>query len=168
MKQLRRSLTLLICPVFLFVGLSRGQLTLATLKGNISDASRGSVSNAEVSLKSDATGDLRLGTTDNSGAFVISGVNSGNYILKVSAPGFRSIEQHDFILNVGKTTEINLKLEVGTVQTDVQVVDSAGKVAVNTEARLSDTFTKSEMSLLPLSRDIYALPKLSAGATSAD
>lgn len=166
MKQLRRSLTLLICPVFLFVGLSRGQLTLATLKGNISDASRGSVSNAEVSLKSDATGDLRLGTTDNSGAFVISGVNPGNYILKVSAPGFRSIEQHDFILNVGKTTEINLKLEVGTVQTDVQVVDSAGKVAVNTEARLSDTFTKSEMSLLPLSRDIYALPKLSAGATS--
>lgn len=151
---------------FLFSVAAYGQLTQATLKGTISDISDSVVTASEITARNDGTGEARSVKSDASGNFVMSGMNPGAYTLKVNATGFRQMEQRNLILNVGRTTEINVKLEVASLQTDVQVIETAAKVAVSTEARLSDTFTKAEMSLLPLSRDIYALPKLSAGATA--
>lgn len=162
----RRLPFLLMSCLLLSVVTCYGQLTQATLKGLVNDASQGTVAASEITLVNDSTGESRSTMSDGSGAFVMAGMAPGTYTLKVAAQGFRAVEQRELLLNVGKTTEVNIKLEVATVQTDVQVVDSAAKVAVNTEARLSDSFSKAEMSLLPLSRDIYALPKLSAGATS--
>ena len=157
---------LLISGLLLLVAACYGQLTQATLKGTVNDATQGTIADSELTVQNDSTGEVRSAKSDSTGVFVMAGMSPGTYTLRVGAPGFRTVEQHGLTLNVGKTTEIIVKLEVASVQTDVQVVDSAAKVAVTTEARLSDTFTKTEMSSLPISRDIYLLPKLSAGATS--
>ena len=150
----------------LFAGSSIGQLTQATLRGGVIDSSDSAVSAAEITLHNDATGELRASKSDASGAFVMAGMAPGTYTLKVKAPGFRNLERQELTLNTGRTTEISIKLEIESLQTDVQVTESAAKIPVSTEARLSDSFTRTEMSTLPLSRDIYLLPKLSAGATS--
>ena len=165
-KQLSRYACTFIGCFTLFAVTACAQLTQATLKGTVNDPSQGTVAESEISVQDNSTGEIRSTKSDASGVFVMAGMSPGTYTLKVTATGFRSMEQHDLLLNVGKTTEVIIKLEVASIQTDVQVVESAVKVAVTTEARLSDTFTKSEMSTLPLSRDIYVLPKLSAGATS--
>ena len=146
--------------------LFRSQLTQSTLKGAVTDPSGSAIGASQIALKNDSTGETRSTQTDNSGAFVMTALNPGNYTLTVSATGFGTKEQRELVLNVGRITEVNVKLEVATQQTEVSVVDSATPVAVSTEARLSDTFTKTEISTLPLSRDIYLLPKLSAGATN--
>jgi Carboxypeptidase regulatory-like domain len=161
----RRACALLGCVTFIAAA-AHAQLTQATLKGTVNDPSQGTVAESEISVQDNNTGEIRSTKSDSSGVFVMAGMSPGTYTLKVTATGFRTMEQRDLLLNVGKTTEVIVKLEVASIQTDVQVVESAIKVAVTTEARLSDTFTKSEMSTLPLSRDIYVLPKLSAGATS--
>ncbi len=159
--NLRLSACVLICAF-----ICHAQLTQATLKGLVIDSSEAAVGASDITLRNDNTGESRSAKSDTSGAFVVAGLTPGTYTLKVAAQGFRIVEQRNLVLNVGKTSEINIKLELATVQADIQVVETAEKVAVSTEARLSDTFTKAEMSALPLSRDIYALPKLSAGATS--
>lgn len=166
LKQMRNGIHIICAGVILLSTACYGQLTQATLKGTVSDVSESVVSSSEVIARNDSTGEVRNVKSDGTGNFVMSGMNPGTYTLSVNAAGFRQMEQRNLILNVGRTTEINVRLEVASVQTDVQVVETAAKVAVSTEARLSDTFTKSEISLLPLSRDIYALAKLSAGATS--
>jgi hypothetical protein len=161
--QIVRILLPLFCS-FVFTGTSYAQLTQATLKGIVSDTSDSAVASG-ISLQNNETGERRDSRTDSSGAFVVAGLAPGPYTLKVSAPGFRVLERADLVLNAGRTTEIGVKLEIESVQTDVQVTESAARIPVSTEARLSDTFSRTEMSTLPLSRDIYVLPKLSAGAT---
>ncbi|MEQ1884885.1 MAG: TonB-dependent receptor [Bryobacteraceae bacterium] len=153
-----------LCALSMAIG--SAQLTQATLKGSITDPSGAGVSGSQVAVKNEGTGEIRSTEADNSGAFVLTAMNPGSYTLTISASGFGTKEQREFVLNVGRITEVNIKLELATQQSEVSVVDSATPIAVSTEARLSDTFTRTEMSALPLSRDIYALPKLSAGATN--
>jgi hypothetical protein len=161
--NLRFRLVLLF--LLIFVGTAVAQLTQATLKGIVSDSSDSAVA-SQISLHNDETGELRNSRTDASGAFVVAGLAPGTYTLRISAPGFRVLERRALTLNTGRTTDIGIKLEIESVQIDVQVTESAARIPVTTEARLSDSFTRAEMSALPLSRDIYLLPKLSAGATS--
>src|SRR4051812_21617245 len=156
-----------ISSLFFLIQICYGQLTLASLSGTVTDPSQSAISNCRIEVRNDSTGEVRSTTTDGSGAFTLSGMSAGTYTLKVSATGFRELEQHGLILYVGRAIAVNPTLEIAASKTDVQVVESAEKAVVTTEARLSDTLAKNEVSTLPLpGRDVYLLPKLSAGATN--
>src|SRR5207302_1095288 len=56
--------------------------------------------------------------------------------------------------------------EIGEVKETVEIKADDAATPVATDARLSDTIGRKQIANLPLSqRDIFALPKLSAGAT---
>ncbi len=160
--------TFVLCiSSFTLVQISYAQLTQASLKGTVTDPSQASVGNCQIELENNNTGEVRSTRADSSGAFTLAGMSAGTYTLKVKATGFRDLEQHDLVLYVGRTVEVNPTLEIASAKTDVQVMESAAKVTVSTEARLSDTLAKNEISTLPLpGRDVYLLTKLSAGATN--
>jgi len=143
------------------------QLTEAALRGAVSDQSGGAVSAATVTVKNEATGQTRATGTDQNGSFLMAGLAPGVYTLNVTAPGFKTFEQRALRLSVGQTTETAIKLQVGEVQEAVTISAEAAQIQTSTEARLSDTFVQREISALPLvQRDIFLLPKLSAGATA--
>lgn len=144
-----------------------GQITETALRGNVTDSAGNVIAASAIVAQNEATAQIVTTTTDDNGDFVFPSLPSGSYTIFVRIPGFKTYEQKNLKLNVGQTAALNIKLEVGEVQTIVQVGGDEGVLKVATEARLSDTFTRQAVTDLPLpQRDVFALPKLSAGATA--
>jgi hypothetical protein len=143
------------------------QITESTLKGTVTDTGGNVIVSSPVVAKSEETAQIRTATTDDNGAFTLSSLPPGLYTLFVRVPGFKTFEAHALRLNVGQTTEFNIKLEVGEVMETVQVSDGEGRVTVSTEGRIADTLGAKQIAELPLAqRDIFLVSKLSAGATA--
>ena len=114
-----------------------------------------------------ATGARRTATADNTGVFTIAGLPPGSYELKAASAGFATVNQSGLRLSVGQTTAITIQLPVGGLQETISVRATSVTVATSREARLADSFGGNEIQELPLpQRDIFALPKLSVGATA--
>jgi hypothetical protein len=153
-------LCLIVTPVLL------AQLTDATLKGTVTDASGGVVPGAYVVVTNENTGQTRSATTSQSGEFSLPNLPPGAYDIKVSVSGFKTFSQRRLELNVGRLTEINARLELGEAKQTVEVRSQVGSVAVSNEGRISDTLEKTQIAELPIpQRDLFFLPSLSAGAT---
>ena len=121
---------------------------------------------ASVTALNEATGLSRSVETDG-GGFRLASLPPGSYTVVARAGGFKTFEQKGLALNVGRTAELNIRLEVGGVRETVEVTSGADAVGVSREGRVADTFTRRESTELPLvQRDIFLLPKLSAGATA--
>jgi hypothetical protein len=146
---------------------SFAQITEATLRGTLADSAGNVIVSSAVVAQSDTTGQLRTVTTDNNGSFALSSLAPGSYTIFVRVPGFKTFEQRNLKLNVGQTTELNIKLEIGEVEANVQIGSSESITQVATEGRVASAFTQQETTELPLGqRDVFLLPKLSANATA--
>jgi hypothetical protein len=143
------------------------QLTEATLKGVVTDAGGKLITGSPVEAKNQNTGQTRSGVTDDRGAFVMPELPPGPYTVSVSASGFKIFQQNDLQLKVGQTTELNVQLVVGGANEVVLVTADQAKIAVASDARLSDTIAQDQLNDLPVAqRDITGLTRLSAGATA--
>ncbi|MCD9188573.1 MAG: TonB-dependent receptor [Pyrinomonadaceae bacterium] len=143
------------------------QITETSLRGTIADSAGNVIVATAVVAQNEATAQISTTTTNESGEFVFPSLPSGSYTIFVRIPGFKTYELRNLKLNVGQTSELNVKMEVGEVQTIVQVGGDEAVAQVSNEARLSDTFTRQAVVELPLpQRDVFALTKLSAGATA--
>jgi Carboxypeptidase regulatory-like domain/TonB dependent receptor len=161
-----RGLLLFVLLAFSGVSPCHAQLTEATIRGSITDASGGTISGALVNAVNQQTGATRSSIADGSGLYLLAGMSPGSYTVTVAIAGFKSFERRGLTLRTGQTTELNVRLDVGDVQTVVEVNSSVGALPVSTEGRLSDTFEQRTIRSLPLpQRDVFLLPKLSAGAT---
>jgi len=162
-KILFVSLALCIC----FTLETVAQITETSLRGTIADSAGNVIVATAVVAQNEATAQVRTTTTNESGEFVFPSLPSGSYTIFVRIPGFKTYELKNLKLNVGQTSELNVKMEIGEVQTIVQVGGDEAVALVSNEARLSDTFTRQAVVELPLpQRDVFALTKLSAGATA--
>lgn len=163
--QVRTVFTLLILG---FTGHSVfAQLTEATLKGTVTDSADRTIGASSVKVRNEQTGLARTTGTNQSGMFLVAGIAPGTYTITVEKEGFNTFERGGLTLNTGQTTEVNIRLEIGTVRTDIVVHGGDLEVPVATEGRLSDSFRSNTIANLPLpQRDIFLLPKLSAGATA--
>jgi len=162
MKNILQSL-LLLCLLPL-AGVA--QVTDATLKFSVSDEQNNSVAGSSVEIINEETGVRRNVVTDNNGQVTVAGLASGNYTVSLKAAGFKTFQQRNLKLNVGQTAELNIQLSVGDVQEIVNIEAGATQLQISTEGRVADALDQRKVSELPIpQRDVYALPKLSAGAT---
>jgi len=144
----------------------RTQLTESTLKGSVADAT-GSVQHAAILVTNEGTGISRGSIGSEDGSFTVPNLPPGLYTLQVKVQGYKAFEQRGVILNVGKTSEITVRLEVGQVDQTVEVNAEQARVPVSSDARLSDTVSKQQIADLPLpTRDVLGLTSLSAGAAT--
>lgn len=145
---------------------ARAQLTEATLKGTVVDGTGAGVPAFIVTATHVASGQSRVHVTDERGAFLLAGLAPGVYRVRAESGGFQPIVQEGLRLTVSHTTEVMIHLAVLALSETVSVTGSALTVASAREGRLADSFDASEIRDLPLpQRDIFLLPKLSAGAT---
>jgi len=144
----------------------RAQLTESTLKGSVSDSS-GSVPHAGIVVTNEGTEIRRAVVGSDDGSFTVPELSPGLYTVLVKVPGYKAFEQRGVELNVGKTSEVSVRLEVGEVDQTVEVDADQARVPVSTDGRLSDTLEKNQITGLPIpGRDVFFLTSLSAGATS--
>jgi Ca-activated chloride channel family protein len=93
------------------------------IKGTVTDASTGEPTVfATVSLY--LKGILIKGTeTDMHGAYEFSGINPGTYDVEVSYVGFTTQSRKEVVVNAGKITEVDFKLESGAMLEEVEIVE---------------------------------------------
>lgn len=142
------------------------QLTESGLKGTVTDPAGAAISGASVSIRHEATGASRAAVTGESGTFLMAGVSPGSFTITVTHTGFQPFERAGLMLTTGQTAGIAVKLDLADVRTGIEVNASEAIIPVATEARLGDAFAARQIASLPMpGRDIFLLPKLSAGAT---
>src|SRR5215203_4691762 len=143
---------MLVVLAFLALNSSSGnaQITETSLRGMVSDSSGNVIVASAVVAQNEATAQISTTTTNENGEFVFPSLPSGSYTIYVRVPGFKTYEMKNLKLNVGQTSQLNIKLEIAEIQTTVQVGGDEVTAQVSNEARVSDTFPRQSITELPV------------------
>ncbi|MGI8741426.1 MAG: TonB-dependent receptor domain-containing protein [Bryobacteraceae bacterium] len=163
-----RSRILLLCSLT-FAGLfiANAQVTTTNIYGTVTDDSGAVVPNAQVSATNTGTNQSRVAQTNTEGQYRIEFLPVGDYVVTVSAAGFKKFVQKGIILEVNRPARVDAVLNVGDVSQTVSV--SAEATLVNTNnAAIGRTVNNSEITELPIvGRNVYSLLTLTAGVDSS-
>src|SRR6185503_5308735 len=99
-----------------------------SLKGRVSDEFCGLIVGATVTA-TDAAGKAKTGTTNNDGAFNLTGLTTGQYTLQVTSEGFATFENAQVQITAGRASQLDVTLKV-TIEQKVTV--NADATGVNT------------------------------------
>jgi hypothetical protein len=129
----------------------------STVTGIVYDKSGATVPNAQVDLEDLDTSAKASVTTGSDGGYTFPSVRPGNYSITVSGKGFRRSVISGVKVVVGKSSSVNVVLEVGAVAETVEV--TAGAVELQTlDATMGNVLDSNLLSQLPtLSRDATSL-----------
>jgi hypothetical protein len=146
---------LLIAPVF-------AQTGLGTVKGTVLDATGSAIPSARVTLLNTQTNISRESESSAVGVYEFPAAPIGSYRLTVQAEGFKRYEG-TFNLQAGQTVVIDPALEVGTVDTVIEVSGVAPTITT-TGMEVSDVKDALRIRQLPLNgRAITNLFELTPG-----
>jgi len=143
-----RAGTLVLFLLLLFPLSAPAQTTISTIEGTIKDAQGSVVSGAQVAVKSPALGIERTATSDANGFFRITALPAGNYSLTISHSGFSTRTFENVELTVNRTLTLDIPLEVGAVQEQVDVVEYA-QLLNPTASSTGSTITPQQIKEMP-------------------
>ena len=141
------SLSVVLCLLFLAHS-ALAQTTVSTIEGTVKDAQGSFVSGAQIVVKSPALGIERTATTDADGFYRITALPAGNYSLSVSHSGFATRTFDNIELTVNRTLTVDIPLEVGAVQEQVDVIENA-QLLNPTTASTGATITPQQIKEMP-------------------
>src|SRR5260221_2123218 len=116
------------CFYVLLTSAAWAQTVGASLQGTVTDPSQAVIAGAAVEVRNIETGAVRSLKTDGGGRWRDPVLPPGEYELRVSAPGFRTVIRQGLHLDVGQDATIDLRLEVSKTLTEVSVVADAERV----------------------------------------
>src|SRR5215211_1477827 len=148
MKSNRGSSLLVVLCFLLTAATALAQTTISTIEGTIKDAQGSVVSGAQVSVKSPALGIERTATSDANGFYRITALPAGNYSIAISHAGFAPRTFDNVELTVNRTLTLDIPLEVGAVQEQVDVVEYA-QLLNPTTASTGATVTPQQIREMP-------------------
>jgi hypothetical protein len=125
----RRSRLLFILVVVTISISGFAQSNYGAVRGIVTDAIGGTLSNAVVTLTSDATKISRTTVTNGSGEYVFNAVDPGKYSLSATMRGFKIEESTSLVVDAGNTIPLDFKLQIGSNTETVEV--SATEELVN-------------------------------------
>lgn len=132
------------------------------LQGTVTDGSGASVPNAKVEATSSSLLRPVTATTDAGGAYLFGSVPPGIYTVTVTSNGFRTFKAASVAVQVGRTTRIDAKLEVGQVAESVVVSGEAAVVDTATNV-ISANVTSDIYDRLPKGRSFDTLIAMAPG-----
>jgi hypothetical protein len=161
-----------LAVVFL-LSLACGSLAFAqggatgAISGVVQDPSGAVISNAKVSVTSEATGEvLRQLKTDASGLFDATLLPVGSYTVEVDAAGFPATKFPGVVVRITETTRMTAVVKTSVVKEVVEVQSQVEQVNT-TDATTGQSLGAQTITDLPLAtRNFQQLLTLSAGASS--
>jgi hypothetical protein len=161
--NLSRPLSFLVGILVILAAATSAQIGTTSVRGEVLDKSHAAVADARVSIRSGAQGIERETTTSSSGEFEFIALPPGTYSLAVEKDGFSRYEQTHLQLLVNVPTSLSVNLQVGSVNTQVEVSSQAETINT-TDASLGNAFNENQVKQLPLeSRNVPDLLSLQAG-----
>jgi hypothetical protein len=151
---MRSRITALVVIVGLLLGASLGlaQSTLGSITVFVTDPQGAMVPGAKITLSEMDTNVKRTESTGAEGSYVFAGVPPGNYIVTVSATGFREVRSSVLTQTAAQSQRFDARIEVGEASTSIDVM--ATPTTMNTE--------NAEISSLQTGEQILAAPTMRA------
>src|SRR5262245_34264044 len=123
--------------------------------GFVEDGSGSVVPGVEITATHVATGQARKTVTGDSGAYVFSFMQPGEYTLRAGKPGFRPEVRTGLALQLNQKARVNFILQVGAVAESIEV--SAAGVLLNTDdATIGNVVEQKRIVDLPLNGRNFA------------
>ncbi len=140
-----------------------GQQPIGTIEGTVTDASGAVVPGAHVTVIAKSSQFTVRLSTSSAGAYRASGLQPGNYEVRIAAVGFRQTVL-EIEVEVGRVKAADVRLQVGAAREVVNI--RADEVRVNTaQASLQGVVTEKQIRDLPLNgRNFLELGQLEPGA----
>jgi hypothetical protein len=154
----------LLLGLILLASTCFGQQLTGTLSATVTDSGGAVVPNAKVTMKNDASGDVRTTVSNGTGYFAITAVQPGTYSVSIEAPGFKTWSQSGIVFNQGDSRTLpNVKLEVGKVTETVEIKAGAD-VVIPDNSEVSTTINQELIEDIPIvGRDAGELLKVMPG-----
>lgn len=125
------------------------QLGTSTLNGIVSDPSGAAVPGAKIILKHPATGTERVTTTASDGSYAFANTAPSTYDLRIEASGFAPKEFKGVLVEVGRATTVDAKMEVAPVG-EVVRVEGGGTPVEITQSQIQGVVGARTVEELPL------------------
>lgn len=154
-----RILFALVVVVLLMPGLAFGQgSSTATVAGTVTDQKGAAVPGATIELINAATNETRTQVTTDTGYYTFVSVPPGEYKIVIKKSGFRSTTVSPVGVQVGKSSTVDARLELGTVAETIEVVAGAQAELQTMDASVGNVIDRKVMENIPsMARDATAL-----------
>lgn len=127
------------------------QIVTGSITGTVTDPSGLALAGAEITLVQPETGRERRAQTDQSGDFVVSGLDAGRYNLTVTATGFKKLERLQINLATGERLPLGeLKMDIGQLTEVVSVTERGGAIVQTQSAERAEVITSSQVENLAI------------------
>lgn len=139
-----------IAAVFAIFPMNLSAQTLyGSLTGNISDTSGAAIPGAKIEAVNTGTSAIKITSTDERGAYLISDLQPGTYRVTVSAPSFGNRIQSGVVVTANTLVRLDSNLSVSSVSETVEI--SASIVGLQTDrADINNQIQSTQITDLPL------------------
>ncbi len=143
------------------------QTTFASITGTITDATGAAIPGVSVVAVHLESNYKYTAQSNATGAYTLAQLREGVYTVRVQAAGFKEFVASNVQLVSLDVRRIDVQLEVGSVDTHIEV--TAGATLIETEtARISDSKSSQQLNTLPLNtRSLWNFVGLSPGVVQA-
>src|SRR4051795_11789917 len=122
--RFRATLILGALLVVAMAGSAFGQGFQGGLRGSVKDAG-GVIPGVEVTLNNEQTNIKRSSITNERGEFVFANVDPGNYAVKASLQGYKTVDRGGIRIGTQQFLTLDLTMEVGSITENVTVTGQA-------------------------------------------
>lgn len=161
---------LALCLAFGITALA--QSDVGNIAGYVRDPTGAVVPNAKVSIKSEATNQVRNVVADGSGHYSVTSLRPGLYTITAEAPGFKAFTSTHNKLDANTTLTLDANLQVGAATQTIEVSSTASRIQTQSGAVQSQiTGTQVQNQELNGRDPIFMaglLPGVRSGSTMGD
>ncbi|MDT7540234.1 MAG: hypothetical protein QOE33_138 [Acidobacteriota bacterium] len=168
LKQLATVITCVVLVCAMTALAFAQQPTTATLIGRVTDPNGAVVPGVKVSATQKAIGVKREATSNAEGEFALVNLPVGEYEVRTEAVGFKATIYTSVVLQVGQSTSLDVKLEVGFISDKIDDLLGAEPLVNTTSATVDSVISHREIESLPLNgRNFLELALLVPGNSPA-
>jgi Carboxypeptidase regulatory-like domain/TonB dependent receptor len=131
------------------------QTTSTQILGSVVDQSNAAIAGASIEAVRKSTGEKRTAATNETGNYILLNLESGDYELTISAPGFQSERIANLRLELNQRARVDVNLKVGSV-TDAIEVTALAPVLNTDDATIGEVVSRKQIVELPLNGRSFA------------
>jgi hypothetical protein len=144
------------------------QVERASIIGNVTDSTGAAMPGVEVTVTNEATNTSVKLATDESGAYTAVNLIPGSYAVKAARTGFKPMAFRNFVLQVGQSARLDMRMEVGSVDQAVEVIGTTPLLQTE-NASVGQVISGEAVNSLPSNgRNFVGLAMLAPGVSGLD
>jgi len=139
-----------------FAGSAWAQTQAGSISGTVKDATGQVLPGTSVTLQGQALISERVTAANETGVYRFVSVPPGEYVLRFEVSGFKTLNREGIRVDIGKSTAIDVSLELATVSETVTVTGESPMVDVKSTV-VGVSFDEELLQNVPSARDVWSV-----------